>query len=143
MSQMHSENTSAPPESKEGRNSKKVLVIDDSNTIRSTSETFLKELNYEVSTAENGIDALIKIQGFKPDIIFTDIMMPEMDGYATIALLRSNPDTRATPIVVLSSKSGVFDVARARLIGCNDYLVKPFSKGKLQEMISLYVDQAA
>lgn len=121
----------------------KVLVVDDSNTIRSTSETFLKELGHEVVTAENGIDALIKIQGFDPDIIFIDIMMPEMDGYATIALLRSNPITRAIPIVVLSSKSGVFDVARARLIGCNDYLVKPFSKGKLQEMISVYVDQSS
>lgn len=115
---------------------KKVMIIDDATTIRKTFEAYIKEFGFEMMGCENGIDAIEKVVDFNPDIIFCDIMMPEMDGYSTIALLRSNPATRHIPIIVLSSKSGVFDVARGKLIGCDSYIVKPTTKIALQKCIA-------
>lgn len=117
---------------------KKVMIIDDAKTIRKTFEAYITEFGHQIMECENGIDAIEKVIDYMPDIIFCDIMMPEMDGYSTISLLRSNPVTRHIPIIVLSSKSGVFDVARGLLIGCDDYIVKPTTKAALQKCISEY-----
>ncbi len=109
----------------------KVMVIDDSNTIRRSAEIFLLQAGYEVVLAEDGFDALAKIADHKPDIIFVDIMMPRLDGYQTCALIKKNPRFRATPVIMLSSKDGLFDRARGRLVGSDEYLTKPFTKDTL------------
>jgi len=109
----------------------KVMVIDDSNTIRRSAEIFLLQAGYEVILAEDGFDALAKIADHKPDIIFVDIMMPRLNGYQTCALIKKNPRFRATPVIMLSSKDGLFDRARGRLVGSDEYLTKPFTKDTL------------
>jgi twitching motility two-component system response regulator PilG len=106
----------------------KVLVIDDSNTIRRSAELFLREAGYEVILAEDGFDALSKIADHQPKVIFVDIMMPRLDGYQTCALIKQNPRLKSTPVIMLSSKDGVFDRARGRLAGSDRYLTKPFTK---------------
>jgi twitching motility two-component system response regulator PilG len=117
----------------------KVLVIDDSNTIRRSAELFLKQAGYDVILAEDGFDALAKISDYRPHLIFVDIMMPRLDGYQTCALIKQNPNLKATPVIMLSSKDGVFDRARGRLAGSDRYLTKPFTKEGLLEAISLHV----
>jgi twitching motility two-component system response regulator PilG len=117
----------------------KVLVIDDSNTIRRSAELFLKQAGYDVILAEDGFDALSKISDYRPQVIFVDIMMPRLDGYQTCALIKQNPNLKATPVIMLSSKDGVFDRARGRLAGSDRYLTKPFTKEGLLEAISLHV----
>ena len=117
----------------------KVLVIDDSNTIRRSAELFLKQAGYDVILAEDGFDALAKISDYRPHVIFVDIMMPRLDGYQTCALIKQNPSLKATPVIMLSSKDGVFDRARGRLAGSDRYLTKPFTKEGLLEAISLHV----
>ena len=117
----------------------KVLVIDDSNTIRRSAELFLKQAGYDVILAEDGFDALAKISDYRPHVIFVDIMMPRLDGYQTCALIKQNPNLKATPVIMLSSKDGVFDRARGRLAGSDRYLTKPFTKEGLLEAISLHV----
>jgi twitching motility two-component system response regulator PilG len=109
----------------------KVLVIDDSNTIRRSAEIFLKQGGHEVVLAEDGFDALSKISDYEPDLIFCDILMPRLDGYQTCAIIKRNPKFSAVPIVMLSSKDGVFDKARGRMVGSQDYLTKPFTKDQL------------
>ncbi|MDZ7804874.1 twitching motility response regulator PilG [Thiohalophilus sp.] len=109
----------------------KVLVIDDSKTIRRTAETLLKKVGCEVITAEDGFEALSKIADTHPDIIFVDIMMPRLDGYQTTALIKNNKVFRQTPVVMLSSKDGLFDRARGRIVGSEQYLTKPFTKEEL------------
>ena len=109
----------------------RVLVIDDSKTIRRSAETLLAREGYEVITATDGFDALSKIADNRPEIIFVDVMMPRLDGYQTCALIKNNPDFRATPVVMLSSKDGVFDRARGRIVGSDLYLTKPFSRDEL------------
>ncbi|MDR9436544.1 twitching motility response regulator PilG [Thiohalophilus sp.] len=109
----------------------KVLVIDDSKTIRRTAETLLKKVGCEVITAEDGFEALSKIADTHPDIIFVDIMMPRLDGYQTTALIKNNKVFRETPVVMLSSKDGLFDRARGRIVGSEQYLTKPFTKEEL------------
>ena len=109
----------------------KVMVIDDSNTIRRSAEIFLLQAGYEVVLAEDGFDALAKIADHQPDIIFVDIMMPRLDGYQTCALIKKNPRFRATPVIMLTSKDGLFDRARGRLVGSDEYLTKPFTKDTL------------
>ncbi|MFP3872907.1 MAG: twitching motility response regulator PilG [Thiohalophilus sp.] len=109
----------------------KVLVIDDSKTIRRTAETLLKKVGCEVITAEDGFEALSKIADTHPDIIFVDIMMPRLDGYQTTALIKNNKVFRDTPVVMLSSKDGLFDRARGRIVGSEQYLTKPFTKEEL------------
>ena len=109
----------------------KVLVIDDSNTIRRSAEIFLKQGGHEVLLAEDGFDALAKINDFRPDMIFCDILMPRLDGYQTCAIIKKNVNFSSIPVVMLSSKDGVFDKARGRMVGSQDYLTKPFTKDQL------------
>ena len=109
----------------------KVLVIDDSNTIRRSAEIFLKQGGYEVVLAEDGFDALSKVNDHDPQLIFCDILMPRLDGYQTCALIKNNPQFRATPVIMLSSKDGLFDKARGRMVGSEEYLTKPFTKDQL------------
>ena len=106
----------------------KVMVIDDSNTIRRSAEIFLVQAGCQVVLAEDGFDALSKIADHQPDIVFCDIMMPRLDGYQTCALIKKNPRFRSTPVVMLSSKDGLFDRARGRMVGSDQYLTKPFTK---------------
>jgi len=117
----------------------KVMVIDDSKTIRRTAETLLKKEGCEVVTATDGFEALAKIADEKPDIIFVDIMMPRLDGYQTCALIKNNQVFRDTPVVMLSSKDGLFDRARGRIVGSDQYLTKPFTKDELLGAIRKHV----
>jgi len=116
----------------------KVLVIDDSNTIRRSAEIFLGQAGCEVVLAEDGFDALAKIVDHRPDIIFVDIMMPKLDGYQTCALIKKNPHFKTTPVIMLSSKDGLFDRARGRMVGSDEYLTKPFTKDSLLEAVSAH-----
>ena len=113
----------------------KVLVIDDSKTIRRTAETLLSREGCEVFTAVDGFDALSKIADQHPNIIFVDIMMPRLDGYQTCALIKHNKVFRATPVIMLSSKDGLFDRARGRIVGSEQYLTKPFTRDELLNAI--------
>jgi twitching motility two-component system response regulator PilG len=117
----------------------KILVIDDSKTIRRTAETLLMKEGCEVYTAVDGFDALAKIADHHPDIIFVDIMMPRLDGYQTCSLIKHNKTFRDTPVIMLSSKDGLFDRARGRLVGSEQYLTKPFTKDELLGAISTHV----
>ena len=116
--------------------SKKVLVIDDSNTIRRSAEIFLKQGGHEVILAEDGFDALSKVSDNPPDLIFCDILMPRLDGYQTCAIIKRNEKFAATPVVMLSSKDGVFDKARGRMVGSQQYLTKPFTKDQLLQAVA-------
>lgn len=109
----------------------KVMVVDDSKTIRRTAESLLESVGCSVLTAENGFEALPVINAERPDIIFIDIMMPRLDGYQTCTLLKNNADFEQTPIVMLSSKDGLFDRAKGRVVGAEEYLTKPFTKEDL------------
>ena len=113
----------------------KVLVIDDSNTIRRSAEIFLKQAGHEVVLADDGFDALAKISDYLPDVIFCDILMPRLDGYQTCAIIKRNPRFSSVPVIMLSSKDGVFDKARGRMVGSQDYLTKPFSKDQLLQVV--------
>jgi twitching motility two-component system response regulator PilG len=117
----------------------KVLVIDDSNTIRRSAEIFLRQAGFDVILAEDGFDALAKISDHQPKVIFVDIMMPRLDGYQTCALIKQHPRLKSTPVIMLSSKDGVFDRARGRLAGSDRYLTKPFTKEALIEAVNEYV----
>jgi twitching motility two-component system response regulator PilG len=115
----------------ESNSSFKVLVIDDSNTIRRSAEIFLKQAGYQVLLAEDGFDALSKINDYEPNLIFCDILMPRLDGYQTCAIIKRSPKFSPTPFVMLSSKDGLFDKARGKMVGAQDYLTKPFTKEQL------------
>ncbi len=117
----------------------KVMVIDDSKTIRRSAETLLKKVGCEVVTAIDGFEALAKITEHRPDIIFVDIMMPRLDGYQTCALIKNNQTFKATPVIMLSSKDSIFDRARGRIVGSEEYLTKPFSKEDLINAITAHV----
>ncbi len=117
----------------------KVMVIDDSKTIRRTAETLLKKVGCEVITATDGFEALAKITDHRPDIIFVDIMMPRLDGYQTTALIKNNKMFKKTPVIMLSSKDGLFDRARGRIVGSEQYLTKPFTKEELLGAIKKHV----
>lgn len=117
----------------------KVMVIDDSKTIRRSAETLLKKVGCEVVTAIDGFEALAKITEHKPDIIFVDIMMPRLDGYQTCALIKNNQAFKSTPVIMLSSKDSIFDRARGRIVGSEKYLTKPFSKEDLINAITTHV----
>ena len=116
----------------------KVLVIDDSNTIRRSAEIFLRQGGHEVILAEDGFDALAKVNDHTPDLIFCDILMPRLDGYQPCAIIKRNPRFTAVPIIMLSSKDGVFDKARGRMVGSEDYLTKPFTKEQLLRAVAQY-----
>ena len=116
----------------------KVLVIDDSNTIRRSAEIFLKQGGHEVLLAEDGFDALAKVNDFQPHLIFCDILMPRLDGYQTCAIIKRNERFAGTPVIMLSSKDGVFDKARGRMVGSQDYLTKPFTKDQLLHAVEQF-----
>ncbi|MBO9645517.1 MULTISPECIES: PleD family two-component system response regulator [Pseudacidovorax] len=113
----------------------KVLVIDDSNTIRRSAEIFLKQGGHEVLLAEDGYDALSKVNDHQPQLIFCDILMPRLDGYQTCAIIKRNAQFSHVPVVMLSSRDGVFDKARGRMVGSQDYLTKPFTKDQLLQAV--------
>jgi len=122
----------------------KVLVIDDSNTIRRSAEIFLRQGGYEVVLAEDGFDALAKVNDHDPQLIFCDILMPRLDGYQTCAIIKRNPRFSHVPVIMLSSKDGLFDKARGRMVGSEEYLTKPFTKEQLLravEQFSYYAER--
>ena len=125
--------------------SRRVLVIDDSNTIRRSAEIFLKQGGHEVLLAEDGFDALAKVNDVQPDLIFCDILMPRLDGYQTCAIIKRNEKYSSIPVVMLSSKDGVFDKARGRMVGSQDYLTNPFTKDQLLQAVQQfgYANQGA
>ncbi|WP_455209380.1 twitching motility response regulator PilG [Kaarinaea lacus] len=120
----------------------KVMVIDDSKTIRRTAETLLKKAGCDVVTATDGFEALAKITDQNPDVIFIDIMMPRLDGYQTCALIKNNHIYKNTPVILLTSKDGLFDRARGRIVGSDQYLTKPFTKDELLGAITNHVNVA-
>ena len=113
----------------------KVLVVDDSNTIRRSAEIFLKQGGHDVLLADDGFDALSKVNDYEPDLIFCDILMPRLDGYQTCAIIKRNSKYTGVPIVMLSSRDGVFDKARGRMVGSQEYLTKPFTKDQLLQTV--------
>jgi twitching motility two-component system response regulator PilG len=117
----------------------KVLVIDDSKTIRKTAETLLAKEGCEVFTAVDGFDALAKVADHTPDIVFVDIMMPRLDGYQTCSLIKHNKTFKSIPVIMLSSKDGLFDRARGRIVGSEYYLTKPFTKDELLSAIETHI----
>ena len=121
----------------------KVLVIDDSNTIRRSAEIFLKQGGHDVLLAEDGFDALAKVNDYQPNLIFCDILMPRLDGYQTCAIIKRNARFANVPVIMLSSKDGVFDKARGRMVGSEDYLTKPFTKEQLLRAVAQYQPQPA
>ena len=124
-------------------NGAKVLVIDDSNTIRRSAEIFLRQGGHEVVLAEDGFDALAKVNDHTPQLIFCDILMPRLDGYQTCAIIKRNPRFAHVPVIMLSSKDGLFDKARGRMVGSEEYLTKPFTKEQLLRAVEQFSSQAA
>ena len=120
----------------------KVMVIDDSNTIRRSAEIFLVQAGCQVVLAEDGFDALAKIADHQPKVIFCDIMMPRLDGYQTCSLIKKNPRFKATPVIMLSSKDGLSDRARGRMVGSDQYLTKPFTKDSLLQTVADFALQS-
>lgn len=116
----------------------KVLVVDDSNTIRRSAEIFLKQGGHEVLLADDGFDALAKVNDYQPQLIFCDILMPKLDGYQTCAIIKRNPKFSSVPVIMLSSKDGVFDRARGRIVGSDQYLTKPFTKAELLAAVQAF-----
>ncbi|HES75984.1 MAG TPA: response regulator [bacterium] len=116
----------------------KVMVVDDSKTIRRTAETLLTKVGCVVDSAVDGFDALGRVSAFDPDLIFIDVLMPRLDGYQTCALIKNNPRFRAIPIIMLSSKDSIFDKARGRIVGASDYLTKPFTSEELMAALHQY-----
>ncbi|HEX5661987.1 MULTISPECIES: twitching motility response regulator PilG [unclassified Lysobacter] len=121
-------------------NGLRVMVIDDSKTIRRTAETLLAKEGAEVTTAVDGFEALAKIAETAPQIIFVDIMMPRLDGYQTCTLIKNNPRFRDTPVIMLSSKDGLFDKARGRIVGSEQYVTKPFTREELLDAVRKHVN---
>ncbi len=118
----------------------RILVIDDSATIRRSAESMLIKEGFEVFTAENGFEALSKVSQHRPDIIFVDIMMPRLDGYQTTAIIKNNAEFRDTPVVMLTSKDGLFDKARGRIVGSDLYLTKPFTREELLSAVRQHAE---
>jgi twitching motility two-component system response regulator PilG len=120
----------------------KIMVIDDSSTIRRSAEIFLGQAGYQVVLAEDGFDALAKMNDHKPALIFCDILMPRLDGYQTCALIKKSAKFHTTPVIMLSSKDGLFDRARGAMVGSDAYLTKPFTKDSLLKTVREYTAQA-
>ena len=120
----------------------KIMVIDDSSTIRRSAEIFLGQAGYKIVLAEDGFDALAKINDSHPDLIFCDILMPRLDGYQTCALIKKSAKFRDTPVIMLSSKDGLFDRARGAMVGSDEYLTKPFTKDSLLKTVRNYTSEA-
>ena len=126
-----------------GNENLKIMVIDDSSTIRRSAEIFLGQVGYKVVLAEDGFDALAKINDSHPDLIFCDILMPRLDGYQTCALIKKSAKFRDTPVIMLSSKDGLFDRARGAMVGSDEYLTKPFTKDSLLKTVRNYTSSAS
>lgn len=135
MSQKKLSNKKVNVKSKPGSKKLRILVVDDSATIRRSAETMLAKEGCEVITAENGFEALSKIARHRPDLIFVDIMMPRLDGYQTCAIIKNNAEFRSTPVIMLTSKDGLFDKARGRVVGSDLYLTKPFTREELLDAV--------
>lgn len=120
----------------------RIMVIDDSKTIRRTAETLLSREGFDVITAQDGYEALGLVVRHRPDLVFVDIMMPRLDGYQTCALIKKNQRFRGTPVVMLSSKDGLFDRARGRMVGSDQYLTKPFTKDSLLQAVATFAPQS-
>ena len=133
-----SADTSTPVPAGNASSGAKVLVIDDSNTIRRSAEIFLRQGGHEVVLAEDGFDALAKVNDHAPELIFCDILMPRLDGYQTCAIIKRNPRFAHVPVIMLSSKDGLFDKARGRMVGSQDYLTKPFTKEQLLRAVQQF-----
>jgi len=131
------ESTSQQPPSDAGSGAR-VLVIDDSNTIRRSAEIFLRQGGHQVVLSEDGFDALAKVNDHDPELIFCDILMPRLDGYQTCAIIKRNPRFSHVPVIMLSSKDGLFDKARGRMVGSEDYLTKPFTKEQLLRAVDTF-----
>ncbi len=131
MAEEHVTNNSEAMSAGTTDSSLRILVVDDSATIRRSAESMLTTAGYDVVTAENGFEALSKVAQHNPDLIFVDIMMPRLDGYQTCAIIKNNSQYRSTPVVMLTSKDGLFDQARGRVVGSDLYLTKPFTKEEL------------
>lgn len=116
----------------------RVLVVDDSNTIRRSAEIFLRQGGHQVVLAEDGFDALSKVNDHDPELIFCDILMPRLDGYQTCAIIKRNPRFAHVPVIMLSSKDGLFDKARGRMVGSQEYLTKPFTKEQLLKAVETF-----
>lgn len=114
----------------------KILVIDDSKTIRRTAEVLLKKEGFIIEVAQDGFEALPKISQYRPHLIFVDVMMPRLDGYQTCALLKGNPEFKNIPVIMLSSKDGLFDKAKGRIVGADSYITKPFTREDLVAAIT-------
>ena len=121
----------------------RVLVVDDSNTIRRSAEIFLRQGGHQVVLAEDGFDALSKVNDHEPELIFCDILMPRLDGYQTCAIIKRNPRFASVPVIMLSSKDGLFDKARGRMVGSEEYLTKPFTKDQLLRAVEVFRRVAA
>lgn len=121
----------------------KVMIIDDSNTIRRSAEIFLGQSGCEIILATDGFDAMAKIIDHHPNVIFVDVVMPRLDGYQTCTLIKQNPRFNAIPVVMLSSKDGLFDRARGRIAGCDEYLTKPFTKDSLLAAVRKHTQKPA
>jgi twitching motility two-component system response regulator PilG len=121
---------------------RKILVIDDSSTIRRTAEIFLVQAGCEVVLAEDGFEALAKVGDMLPDLIFCDILMPRLDGYQTCSLIKKSPHFHAIPVIMLSSRDGVFDRSRGRLVGAQDHLAKPFTRESLLRVVDTCLPQS-
>jgi len=121
----------------------KIMVIDDSQTIRKTAETLLVREGYAVITAADGFEALAKVADHEPDLIFIDIMMPRLDGYQACALIKNNARYARTTVIMLSSKDGLFDRARGRIVGSDEYLTKPFTKDELIGAVRAHLGKKA
>ena len=137
---MSEEHTNSASNDAEESASLRILVVDDSSTIRRSAESKLKTEGYDVVTAENGFEALSMVARHNPDLIFVDIMMPRLDGYQTCAIIKNNAQYRSTPVVMLTSKDGLFDQARGRVVGSDLYLTKPFTK---EELLAAVAQHAA
>ena len=140
MNQEHTNGTSAKVNGASQVSALRILVVDDSATIRRSAESMLAGEGHDVVTAENGFDALSKVARHNPNLIFVDIMMPRLDGYQTCAIIKNNSQYRATPVVMLTSKDGLFDQARGRVVGSDLYLTKPFTK---EELLAAVAQHAA
>jgi twitching motility two-component system response regulator PilG len=128
---MAEQSTSGEMNGTSARSQLRILVVDDSSTIRRSAESMLSQAGYDVVTAENGFEALSMVARHNPDLIFVDIMMPRLDGYQTCAIIKNNEQYRSTPVIMLTSKDGLFDQARGRVVGSDLYLTKPFTKEEL------------
>lgn len=117
----------------------KVMVIDDSSTIRRSAELFLSNAGYTVITVEDGFDGLVRIMDEMPDLIFIDVLMPKLDGLQTCQIIKRNSLFKDVPVIFLSSKDSEIDKAKGLLMGANDYLTKPFTKESIIEIVKKYI----